>query len=205
MTGGQTLERTPRCDVLAAVRIHDQVVPRLCAVARVLAAGGDVAAGARLRLHDELTAALVELREALLVTSATPDARSLRAAVQAWQAEGVPVELTHADDVRISAEVKRLVLDVVAEAVRNALRHGHPSAIRVRADETGGRLVVSIASNGAARTAARSGLGVGLSLASAAAVRHGGRLDWGPAREGEWLVRLTLPARTSAPACLPGR
>jgi signal transduction histidine kinase len=89
--------------------------------------------------------------------------------------------------------VERLMFDVVAEAVRNALRHGDPSAIRIRVDETDGRLVVSISSNGAARPAARSGLGVGLSLASAAAARHGGSLGWGPAGEGEWLVRLTLP------------
>jgi signal transduction histidine kinase len=85
------------------------------------------------------------------------------------------------------------VLDIATEAVRNALRHGNPTAIRIRVVDADGRLAVSIASNGAARNAGGSGLGLGLSLAAAAAERRGGRLDWGPAGEDEWLVRLTLP------------
>jgi signal transduction histidine kinase len=190
------IDRTARCDLDAAVRIHDQVVPRLCAVARVLAAGGDLPSELCTRLHDEMTAALLELREMLLApaAAATP---SLRAAVRDWQAEGVPVELAYVDDAETPMDVERLVFDVTAEAVRNALRHGDPTAIRVRLVETDGRLAVSISSNGAARTVARSGLGLGLSLASAAAARHGGSLDWGPMGEDEWLVRLRLPAKAS--------
>jgi signal transduction histidine kinase len=187
------LERTARCDLDAAVRIHDQVVPRLCAVARVLAAGGDIASELCTRLHDEMTAALLDLRAVLLATPAAPATLSLTAAVREWQAEGVPVELTRADGVETPKDLERLVFDIAAEAVRNALRHGDPTAIRIRAIQADGRLVVSISSNGAARTAGGSGLGLGLSLASAAAERHGGRLDWGPAGEDEWLVRLMLP------------
>jgi len=190
------VERTARCDVDAAVRIHDQVVPRLCAVARVLAAGGDLASELCTRLHDEMTAALLELREALLapVAATTP---SLRAAVRDWQADGVPVELTYVDDAETPKEVERLVFDVASEAVRNALRHGDPTAIRIDVVETDGRLVVSTFSDGVARATAGPGLGVGLSLASAAAAQHGGGLECGPIGEGEWLVRLTLPVKAS--------
>jgi signal transduction histidine kinase len=184
------IEATARCDLDAAVRIHDQVVPRLCAVARVLAAGGDAASELCTRLHDEVTAALLDLREALLAP-ALPATGSLKAAVRDWQAKGVPVEL---DDAEIPKRVERLVFDVATEAVRNALRHGRPSAIGIRVVETGGQLVISITSDGAERTATGSGLGVGLSLLSAAAARHGGNVAWGPVGRGEWLVRLTVPA-----------
>ena len=186
------VERTARCDLDAAVRIHDQVVPRLCAVARVLAAGGDIASELCTRLHDEMTAALLDLRDVLLATPA-PATPSLRAAVRDWQADGVPVELTYVDDAESPEDVERLVFDIATEAVRNALRYGDPTAIRITVLEVDGRLVVSTTSDGAARTAGGSGLGLGLSLASAAAERHGGRLEWGPAGEDEWLVRLTLP------------
>jgi signal transduction histidine kinase len=186
-------ERPARCDLDAAVRIHDQVVPRLCAVARVLAAGGDIASELCTRLHDEMTAALLDLRAVLLATPAVDATPTLRAAVRDWQAEGIPVELTYVDGAESPKELERLVFDIASEAVRNALRYGDPSAIRIRVVETDGRLLVSITSNGAARTAGGSGLGLGLSLASAAAERHGGRLDWGPAGADEWLVRLTLP------------
>jgi signal transduction histidine kinase len=187
------LERTARCDLDAAVRIHDQVVPRLCAVARVLAAGGDIASELSTRLHDEMTAALLDLRAVLLATPAADATPSLLAAVRHWQAEGVPVELTRVDGAETPKDVERLVFDIAAEAVRNALRYGEPTAIRIRVLEADGRLVVSTTSNGAARPAGGSGLGLGLSLASAAAERQGGTLDWGPTGEDEWLVRLTLP------------
>ena len=186
-------DRTARCDLDAAVRIHDQVVPRLCAVARVLAAGGDIASELCIRLHDEMTAALLDLRAVLLATPAADATPSLRAAVRAWQAEGVPVELTCVNRGETPKDVERLVFDIATEAVRNALRYGDPTAIRIRVVETDRRLLVSITSNGAARTGGGSGLGLGLSLASAAAERRGGTLDWGPTGDDEWLVRLTLP------------
>jgi signal transduction histidine kinase len=188
------LERTARCDLDAAVRIHDQVVPRLCAVARVLGAGGDIASELCTRLHDEMTAALLDLRDVLLATPAAPATPSLRAAVRDWQAGGVPVELVYVDDAEPAEDLERLVFDIAAEAVRNALRYGNPTAIRIRVLEADARLLVSIWSDGAGRTAGGSGLGLGLSLASAAAERHGGRLDWGPTQEDGWLVRLTVPA-----------
>jgi signal transduction histidine kinase len=176
------------------MRIHDQVVPRLCAVARVLAAGGDIASEMCTRLHDEMTAALLDLRAVLLTTPAVAATPSLRAAVRDWQAEGVPVELTYVDHAEPAEDLERLVFDIATEAVRNALRYGNPTAIRIRVLEADARLLVSIWSNGAARTAGGSGLGLGLSLASAAAERHGGRVDWGPTPEDGWLVRLTVPA-----------
>jgi signal transduction histidine kinase len=187
------IERTARCDLDAAVHIHDQVVPRLCAVARVLAAGGEIASELCTRLHDEMTVALLDLREVLLATPATAATPSLPAAVREWQAEGVPIELTYVDDAQTPKDLERLVFDIVTEAVRNALRYGDPTAIEIRVAEADGRLLVSTASNRAARTAGGSGLGLGLSLGSAAAERHGGRLDWGPAGEDGWLVRLTVP------------
>jgi signal transduction histidine kinase len=192
------IERTARCDLDAAVRIHDQVVPRLCAVARVLAAGGDIASELCTRLHDEMTAALLELRAVLLATPAAAATPSLRAAVRDWQAEGVPIELSYVDDAEPPMELERLVCDIATEAVRNAPRHGDPTAIRIRVVEADGRLLVSTYSNGAARPARGSGLGLGLSLAAAAAERHGCELDWGPTGEDGWLVRLTLPSRRPA-------
>ena len=138
------IDATARCDLEAAVRIHDQVVPRLCAVARVLAAGGDVASELCARLHDELTEALVDLRAALLAP-ASAAASSLQAAVRDWQAQGVPVELVYIDGAQTPKHLELLVCDVVTEAVRNACRHGRPAAIRIRVSEADGQLVVSTA------------------------------------------------------------
>src|SRR4051812_3661076 len=187
------IEGTARCDLVAAVRIHDQVLPRLCAVARVLAAGGELADELRSRLHDEMTAALLELRGALLAPAAADDTPSLRAAMRSWQAYGGSVELTHVDGAETPAELERLVCDVTAEAVRNALRHGQPGTIRIRVAEIKGRLMVTTSSRSAASTAASPGLGLGLRLADAAAARYGGTLDWGLVDECQWLVRLTVP------------
>jgi glucose-6-phosphate-specific signal transduction histidine kinase len=184
-------ERSARCDLVAAVRIHDEVVPRLCAVARVLATGGDAASEFCVRLHDELNAALRELREALL-TPVTSDAPSLRAAVRDWQEQGVPVQVDYLDAAEVPAEAQRLVLDVVAEAVRNAIDHGAPGTIEISVAELDGRLHVSTSSGLAATSDGHGGLGVGLRLAAAAAARHGGGLDWGPVGD-RWLVRLTIP------------
>ncbi|MFC9280686.1 histidine kinase [Streptomyces collinus] len=89
---------------------------------------------------------------------------------------------------------------IVREALTNALRHAPGAAARVEVRRVDGLLELTVA-NGAPRTAApreTSGLGSGRGLAGLQerAAAAGGELTAGPAPDGGWLVRATLPDTT---------
>lgn len=192
--GGDREPVTP-CDIAVAARIHERVVPRLCSVALVLGAEGELPDELRGRCEAEVTAALLELR-AVLLSSAVDDEpeASLAGEVRRWRRRGAPVRLTHSNGVRVPRDLEGLVCGVVGEAVRNALRHGTPSEVHVDIGVADGELVVLVVSDGAAKFSGTPvGLGLGLRLGAAAAEQRGGRLHWGSVEEERWQVRLTVP------------
>jgi signal transduction histidine kinase len=106
------------------------------------------------------------------------------------------VQLTpEAADALVPDELQALACLVLNEAVRNAVRHSTPSVVRVGVIRESGTLTLSVLSEGPVRSRGgeRIGLGVGLSLAAAAAEKHDGNLEWGPLEEEQWRVRLTVP------------
>jgi signal transduction histidine kinase len=182
--------------IALAARIHDRVVPRLSGVAMVLGADGRLAMEDQRRCHDEVTAALGELR-ALVWGSVEHAAPSLDQELREWRAMGVPLRLTRVEAMRVPDRLEPLVRDVLHEAVGNAMRHGRPSHVDVRIEVTAEHLVLSVVSDGAARSAPTAGLGLGLRLVAAVAGAHKGRVEWGPQGESEWTVRLTVPMPAS--------
>jgi len=185
-------------DVALAARIHDRVVPALCAVARVLGADGDLGPEVRARCHDEVTAAMLELRAMLLKpVQVGGDGASLAGEVKRGRGRGAPLRVARVDGASVPPELETLVCAVVREALRNAVRHGTPSEVLVGITASGGALGVSVVNDGASQRSAAAGLGLGLRLAAAAAAEHDGSLTWGPEGEGRWQVRLTVPLRNS--------
>jgi hypothetical protein len=186
----------PACGVSLAMRIHDRVLPRLCGVALVLGAEGGVSPGVQRRCHDELAAALLELRG--LLRGSIPDSGpSLATELRRWRAAGAPLRVSRVNGSRVPAELEGLACDVLGEAVRNALRHACPSEVVVSVASARGRLVLSVANDGVAGDSDAAGLGLGLRLAAAVAAEREGHLEWGPEGEARWLVRLTVPIPAS--------
>jgi two-component system sensor histidine kinase UhpB len=169
-------------------------VPGLCAVARVLGGVGDLPSDLRERCHDEVTAAMLELRAMLLAPGqGSDDAASFAREVRRWRGRGADIRVARVDGARVPPEHDALVCAVVREALRNALRHGTPSEVRVGITAAGGVLGVSVVNDGASRPSDAQGFGLGLRLAAAAAAERDGSLTWGPEEEGRWQVRLTVP------------
>jgi signal transduction histidine kinase len=186
----------PACGISLAMRIHDRVLPRLCGVALALGAEDGLGPRVQRRCHDELAAALLELR-ALLRGSISDAGPSLAAELERWRAAGAPLRVSRADGARVPTELEGLVCEVVGEAVRNALRHACPSEVVVGVENAAGCLVLSVANDGVAGGSDVAGLRLGLRLAAAVAAEREGHLEWGPVGESRWLVRLTVPIPAS--------
>ena len=185
---------TPASDVLLAARIHDRVVPHLYGVALVLAVEGQLAADLRERCHDEVTTAMLELRALLLGAARAGEAvPSFTREVRRPQARGGPLGVMRAERARVPPEHEALVCEVLDEAMRNALRHGSPSEVRVGIDLDPRRLTVSVVNDGVSQATGTEMFGVGLRLAAAAAAECGGSLEWGPEEGERWRMLLTVP------------
>lgn len=160
-----------------AREIHDGAIQRLFGVGMALA--GDTLTDAdRQRCADEVQGALHELRFAL--------ERPLRPGSAA--APACPV----APDRPADADIEPLAQAVLAEALRNALKHAEPTHVDVRIDRCAGRLSLEVINDGVATTP-RPQSGMGLRLAEIEASQRGGRLDAGPADAGAWRLLLDVP------------
>jgi signal transduction histidine kinase len=141
-------------------------------VAEVGAAIGDlrqIAAGVRpARLDDGLAAALRDLA----------------------RTSPVPVDVDALDE-RVAASVEAAAYFVACEAVTNAVKHGSPSNVAVRATRENGRLVVSISDDGVGGAVVRRGSGLaGLRDRIAA---HGGTFEIVSPRGGGTRLEVAIP------------
>jgi signal transduction histidine kinase len=102
------------------------------------------------------------------------------------------IEEAWEDGTEIPPSVEPLAQSVLAEALRNAAKHGRPSAVRVRVARSDGALVVEVANDGV-RGRPGPGGGMGLRLAAFEALQHGGVLEFGAPDKGSWQVRLVVP------------
>lgn len=164
--------------------LHEAVVQRLFGVSLALAGEGDLDAAHRARAHQEIQAALGELRGALLPAERPPATTRVTDEVARLRGEhpGLPLRLDADVD-----EVPPVIRSVLREAVRNALKHARPTTIE--ATLRGGVLEVV---NDGVRPATGPG-GVGLRLAAFEALESGGIVDFGPVAPDCWRVRLTVP------------
>jgi signal transduction histidine kinase len=182
-----------------AREIHTRVVQRLFGVSLALSADRDLTAEDRARCAEEMQAALSDLRSALQRPLAPPvrdTGSTLREEIDRharYYARDFELELIWEDErLRIPSALEPLAQSVLAEALRNAAKHAHPSRVRVRVARSNGAFVLEVANDGADEATSQGG-GMGLRLAAFEALQHGGVLEFGAPVAGVWRVRLMVP------------
>jgi signal transduction histidine kinase len=179
-----------------AREIHEGVIQRLFGVSMALDGEGDLPAAARERCAAETQAALSDLRAALqrpLGRAPRPTETTFLAEVERLASMhpdlGVTLESGGEGDVPPSLEP--LAQSVLAEAVRNAHSHAHPTRVSVRVGQTDGAFVLEVANDGVVGRKRRAGMG--LRLAALEALQSGGVVEFGEREPGTWQVRLVVP------------
>jgi signal transduction histidine kinase len=176
--------------------LHEAVVQRLFGVSLALSGEGDLDAEHRARAHEEIKAALGELRGALQ----RPLASTSRATTTSLHDElsrlhhrhaAIDVALVDGRDVPVPDQLEPVAQSVLREAVRNAVKHAQPSCIEVRLSDAHGAFVLEVVNDGVTRKS--DGAGMGLRLAAFEALESGGIVDFGPLGDDRWRVRLTVP------------
>jgi signal transduction histidine kinase len=185
-----------RARLALAREIHDGVMQRLFGVSLALERLGDGDDAAR-RCSDELQHALGDLRAALerplapeLPRLAASPAEELERLAREDPAR--PVRLVEGDIDRVPPALGPLVQAVLGEGVRNARKHGRPTAIDVALRCQNGTLVLEVANDGAGARGALPA-GVGLKLVGLEALQHGGVVEYGPRPGDRWCLRLVVP------------
>ena len=178
-----------------ARELHEAVVQRLFGVSLALSGEGDLSAEHRARAHEEIQAALQELRGALqrpLATTSRATTTSLHDEIGRLRLQHADIEVALVDDAAVPDQLEPVAQSVLREAVRNAVKHADPSRIEVRLADAHGAFVLEIVNDGVKPPAAR-GAGMGLRLAAFEALESGGIVDFGPLPGDRWRVRLTVP------------
>lgn len=190
-----------------AREIHEGVVQRLFGVSLALSQEELLDAGAQRRCATEVQAALGELRAALqrpLGRSSPPT--SVTFAEELTRLRGLYPEtailVSAGDPTLVPRQLEALSQSILAEAVRNAVKHSDASAIdiAIECDEADGAFTLEIR-NAAVRSpdpgqgARAGGLGserggIGLRLATLEALQHGAVLEYGECEPGVWQVRM---------------
>jgi signal transduction histidine kinase len=195
-TSQQGRARLLQARIDLAREIHERVVQRLFGVSLVLGSEHGLSEEARRRCADEMQEALKDLRDALRRPLAPPSldtGATLRAELDRLgrHYKNLPLELDWEEGVEVPTEVEPLAQSVLAEALRNADKHAHPSSVRVRVSRLDGAFVLEVRNDGA-RSDTR-GTGMGLRLAAVEALGRGALVEFGPEGGGEWRVRLVVP------------
>ena len=185
-----------------ARELHERVVQRLFGVSLVLGSEHALSEEARRRCAEEMHAALADLREALSRPLAPPTldtGATLREELARLgrHYKDLPLELDWEPGVEVPDDVEALAQSVLAEALRNAHKHAHPSSVRVRVGRLDGAFVLEVRNDGA-QPGTRRGAGMGLRLAAVEALQRGALVEFGP--EGEdWRLRLVVPLDDDLP------
>jgi signal transduction histidine kinase len=179
-----------------AREIHERVVQRLFGVSLVLGSEHGLSDEARRRCKTEMQEALADLRDALERPLAPPPVdtgATLREELARLgrHYKDLPLELDWQDGVEVPEELEPLAQSVLAEALRNAHKHAHPTSVRVQVARSDGTFVLEVRNDGA-RPGSR-GTGMGLRLAAVEALQRGGVVEFGLEQGSEWRVRLVLP------------
>ncbi|HEU5263642.1 MAG TPA: histidine kinase [Gaiellaceae bacterium] len=142
----------------------------------------------------EVGAAIADLRQiAAGVRPARLDEGLSAALRDLARTSPVPVEV-EAPDVRVAASVEAAAYFVACEALTNAVKHGSPSRVAMRAVRENGTLLVSISDDGIGGAVVRRGSGLaGLRDRVAA---HGGTLEIVSPNGGGTRVEVAIPCES---------
>ena len=182
-----------------ARELHEAVVQRLFGVSLALSGEGELSEETRVRCREELGLALGELRSALQ----RPLARTPRATATTLLDElarlarhhdgEIEIGLVRGEDVEVPERLEPLVQSILREAIRNARKHASPERIEIALAHDDGTFALEVVNDGVGPRMHRA-TGVGLRLAAFEALEHGGLVEFGPAGEGRWRVRLAVPS-----------
>src|SRR5919108_1461737 len=203
-TSQQGRARLLSARIALAREIHERVVQRLFGISLVLGSERELSDRERARCAEEMQAALSDLREALARPLSPPPQPSngpkledeLRRLGRHYK--DLPLEVDWERGLPLPAGIDSLAQSVLAEALRNADKHASPSHVRVRVGRANGTFVLEVRNDGVpSEPDATRGTGMGLRLAALEALQLGGVVEFGK-EEGEWRVRLVVPAREEA-------
>ncbi|MDQ3647172.1 MAG: GAF domain-containing protein [Actinomycetota bacterium] len=182
-----------------AREVHERVIQRVFGVSLVLGSGYDLGPEERVRCSDELGAALNDLRSALsrpLAPSPPGTGATLREELRRLgrHYESLPLEVSWTMEEPLPSDLEPLAQSVLAEALRNAAKHGSPSRVAVEVSCAGGAMALEVRNDGVEREdpVPPGGAGMGLRLAAFEALQRGGVVEFG-GDNGEWRTRLVLP------------
>ena len=177
-----------------AREIHEGVVQRLFGVSMALSSGAELSQAERLRCAEEIQDALTDLRSAVqrpLGRSSRSTGATLVEEIERLAARHpeLNVELVSAADV--PPDLEPLAQSVLGEALRNAQKHATPTRVEVDVRRDDNTFVLEVENDGVGNAHRRSG--IGLRLAAFEALQHGATIEFGPAGEDRWRVRLLAP------------
>ncbi len=180
--------------------LHENAIQRLFGVALAIGSEQGLSAEERRRCQEELRSVVGDLRTALTRPVATPRPSRLSPGLDktlARLSDRRPDLRIHWETgVAVPADLEPLANSVLAEALRNADRHGRPSAIDVRVSSDGQTFSLSIENDGAGDGQSTRGGGLGLRLAALEALRYEGLVEFGACPGDRWRVRLVVPVVT---------
>lgn len=175
----------------ASVAVNDP--GRAAEAMRTVAATGRASLGELRRL---VAAERVDVVDAGPDLAPVPGLDDIDALVERVRTAGLPVRLTRSgDSSRVPSDAGRAAYRLVQESLTNVLKHGGSGAHAEVTLEVGDVLAVGIVDRGGVRLshAADAGSGSGLVGMRERVAMVGGDLDAGPAPDGGWQVRATLP------------
>ncbi len=186
---------TERIDL--AREIHERVLQRLFGISLVLGSEHELRDEERRRCAEEMHVALGDLRSALsrpLAHEARPTDARLHDELERLgrHYQDLPLETSWEEGFEVPEELEPLAQSVLAEALRNAHKHAHPSRVEVRVGSRDDTFLLEVRNDGGDGHS-RGGTGMGLRLAAVEALQRGGVVEFGPTGPGEWRVRLMVP------------
>jgi signal transduction histidine kinase len=184
---------TERLDL--AREIHERVLQRLFGVSLALSAEKALEPEERERCRVEMQEAVSDLRRALerpLAPLPPETGTTLEAELERLSSStALPLTVDWQPGLMVPEDVEPLAQSVLAEALRNIAKHATASQVQVSVACDTDTFTLEVRNDGA-RSDVR-GAGMGLRLATFEALQHGGVLEFGPAREDSWRVRLVVP------------
>ena len=181
--------------------LHDGAQQRLVSlgvqlrrIQMTLPRGAEILSPAFDEIVDEVGAAIRDLRQiAAGVRPARLDDGLSAALRDLARSAPVPVDVDATGD-RVAASVEAAAYFVACEALTNAVKHGSPSKVAVRAVRENGTLLVSISDDGVGGAVVRRGSGLaGLRDRVAA---HGGTLEIVSPRGGGTRIEVAIPCES---------
>jgi signal transduction histidine kinase len=178
-----------------AREVHERVLQRLFGVSLAIGSEQQLDTAERERCRAEMQEAIADLRRTLErpLAPLPPETGSTLAEELERVAgiHGAPMTVDWPRDVTVPSEFEPLAQSVLAESFRNISKHATPTSVAVAVGRDEDTFTLEVHNDGV-RAGVRGG-GMGLRLAAFEALQQGGMVEFGPAGDEGWRVRLVVP------------